>query len=79
MVKELDLNKDYSAKTAFYKRPVIYFQNSPIDIELTSGNLDTISQGTEFELDLKDHGKKFHLRVLSKLCLTTIFPVCLTP
>lgn len=63
VVKELGLNKDYSAKTAFYKRPVIYFQNSPIDIELTSGNLDTISQGTEFELDLKDHGKKFHLKV----------------
>lgn len=63
VVKELELNKDYTGSTAFWRKDIIYFQNSPIEIECAPGMLDTIEYTTKFKLTIKNNGKKLHLKV----------------
>lgn len=63
IVSTLELNKDYSSRTGFFRPKTIYFQNSPIEIETPQGMLDTISSGTEFTLKIADKGRKLHLKV----------------
>lgn len=63
MVENLDLNKDYYASTSIFRKDLIYFQNSPIEIETPAGMLDTITASTEFKLKIADKGKKLHLKV----------------
>lgn len=63
VVKECDLHKDYTSSRSFFRKDVVYFQNSPIEIETAPGVLDTIEYATQFELKISDKGKKLHLKV----------------
>lgn len=63
VVNELDLNRDYSGSTSMWRKDIIYFQNSPIEIECPDAMLDTISYTTRFKLKIRDHGRKLHLKV----------------
>lgn len=63
VVNALDLNRDYTGSTAFWRKDIIYFQNSPIEVECPDAMLDTISMSTKFTLKIRDKGKKLHLKV----------------
>lgn len=63
VVEELNLNKYYTGSTSFWRKDILYFQNSPIEIDCPPSMLDTISATTLFKLKIRDKGKKLHLKV----------------
>lgn len=63
VVNELDLNRDYKGSTSLWRKDIIYFQNSPIEIECPDAMLDTISAATKFTLRISDKGRRLHLKI----------------
>ncbi len=63
VVNELDLNRDYSGSTSIWRKKIIYFQDSPIEVECPDAMLDTISASTKFTLKIRDKGRRLHLKV----------------
>lgn len=63
VVQTLELNKYYTGSSSFWRKNILYFQNSPIEIDCPQSMLDTISGTTLFKLKIRDKGKKLHLTV----------------
>lgn len=63
MVAELGLNPSYTGKTSLFEKKILYFGNSPIEIQTPAGLLDTVAATTNFKIKVKDQGKRFDISV----------------
>lgn len=57
VVKRLGLNKMYWTRPDIFSRKVIYFEGSPIRIDVPDAVLDTISKSTLFKISIANGGK----------------------
>lgn len=63
MVNELRLNPSYTGKKGLFEKKILYFGNSPIEIQTAPGLLDTVQVSTSFKIKIKDKGKRFDITV----------------